>query len=190
MQPACPGEAALQAFLVRQYLVGKDLSSTWLYCTQGVKTKASLQESQHESDIPRQLRSAVRQALFLHSVTLHLSQVVFRISCAACRRQVSRDKATNIGRAISNVSSAVIFGGIFWRMGASQSSIQDRMGLLQACCTLSAHLLVELYLHARDHLLSSQCALHHYYRTGKINIVLLQWHCLSSSHALCGCSLW
>ena len=47
------------------------------------------------------------------------------------RRQVSRDKATNIARAMSNVSSAVIFGGIFWRMGRSQSSIQDRMGLLQ-----------------------------------------------------------
>jgi hypothetical protein len=31
MQPACPGEAALQAFLVRQFLVGKDLSSTWRY---------------------------------------------------------------------------------------------------------------------------------------------------------------
>ena len=48
------------------------------------------------------------------------------------RRQVSRDKATNVARAMSNVSSAVIFGGIFWRMGRSQSSIQDRMGLLQA----------------------------------------------------------
>ena len=46
---------------------------------------------------------------------------------------MSRDKATNIGRAMSNISSAVIFGGIFWRMGCSQGSIQDRMGLLQAC---------------------------------------------------------
>ena len=45
---------------------------------------------------------------------------------------MSRDKATNIGRAMSNVSSAIIFGGIFWRMGRSQSSVQDRMGLLQA----------------------------------------------------------
>ena len=49
------------------------------------------------------------------------------------RRQVSRDKATNVARAMSNVSSAIIFGGIFWRMGRSQSSIQDRMGLLQVC---------------------------------------------------------
>lgn len=53
----------------------------------------------------------------------------------AYRRQVSRDKATNIGRSMSNISSAVIFGGIFWRMGRSQGSIQDRMGLLQACST-------------------------------------------------------
>ena len=48
------------------------------------------------------------------------------------RRQITRDRATNIARAASNVSSALIFGGIFWRMGRSQSAIQDRMGLLQA----------------------------------------------------------
>lgn len=30
-----------------------------------------------------------------------------------------------------NVTSALIFGSIFWRMGLSQTSIQDRMGLLQ-----------------------------------------------------------
>ncbi|KAK9909937.1 hypothetical protein WJX75_009739 [Coccomyxa subellipsoidea] len=45
--------------------------------------------------------------------------------------QISRDKATNVARAMSNISSAVIFGGIFFRMGRSQSSIQDRMGLMQ-----------------------------------------------------------
>lgn len=48
-----------------------------------------------------------------------------------CRRQISRDKATNVARAMSNLSSAIIFGGIFWRMGRSQTSIQDRMGLMQ-----------------------------------------------------------
>ena len=31
------------------------------------------------------------------------------------------------------------------------------------------------------------CALHHYYRTGEINITLLQWSCLSNSNALCDC---
>lgn len=46
-------------------------------------------------------------------------------------RQIVRDKALNISRAMSNVSSAVIFGSIYWRLGRSQISIQDRMGLLQ-----------------------------------------------------------
>ncbi|KAF8057645.1 FUM1 [Scenedesmus sp. PABB004] len=47
-------------------------------------------------------------------------------------RQITRDKAAAIARLSSNLSSAVIFGAIFWRMGRKQSSIQDRMGLLQA----------------------------------------------------------
>ena len=46
-------------------------------------------------------------------------------------RQIARDKATNFSRAMSNISSAIIFGSIYWRLGRSQISIQDRMGLLQ-----------------------------------------------------------
>ena len=42
-----------------------------------------------------------------------------------------RDKATNVSRAMSNISSAAIFGSIFWRLGRSQTSVQNRMGLLQ-----------------------------------------------------------
>ena len=45
--------------------------------------------------------------------------------------QVSRDRATNFSRICVNISSAFIFGSIFWRMRRSQSNIQDRMGLLQ-----------------------------------------------------------
>jgi hypothetical protein len=30
-----------------------------------------------------------------------------------------------------SVASAIIFGSVFWRMGKTQTSIQDRMGLLQ-----------------------------------------------------------
>nr|GFC83613.1 ABC transporter G family member 7 isoform X2 [Tanacetum cinerariifolium] len=30
-----------------------------------------------------------------------------------------------------SIASALIFGSVFWRMGKSQTSIQDRMGLLQ-----------------------------------------------------------
>ncbi|GBF92012.1 ATP-binding cassette transporter [Raphidocelis subcapitata] len=46
-------------------------------------------------------------------------------------RQVTRDKATAVARLMSNLSSALIFGAIYFRMGRSQSSIQDRLGLLQ-----------------------------------------------------------
>lgn len=46
-------------------------------------------------------------------------------------KQISRDRATNVARLGSNISSAAIFGAIFWRMARKQSSIQDRLGLLQ-----------------------------------------------------------
>ncbi|KAH9794845.1 ABC transporter G family member 7 [Citrus sinensis] len=46
--------------------------------------------------------------------------------------QASRDGPTNKVRARMSIASAIIFGSVFWRMGRSQTSIQDRMGLLQA----------------------------------------------------------
>lgn len=46
-------------------------------------------------------------------------------------KQIKRDKATTVARIMSNVSSAIIFGSIYWRTGLQQSSIQNRMGLLQ-----------------------------------------------------------
>ena len=46
-------------------------------------------------------------------------------------RQTTRDKATALARAASSLSSAFIFGSIYWRLGKGQASIQDRMGLLQ-----------------------------------------------------------
>lgn len=46
-------------------------------------------------------------------------------------RQVTRDKAAAISRIMANVSSAIIFGAIFWRLKMKQTSIQDRLGLLQ-----------------------------------------------------------
>jgi ABC-type multidrug transport system permease subunit len=54
-----------------------------------------------------------------------------RLLATRAWRQATRDKATAVARAASNVSSAIIFGAIFWRMGAAQTSIQDRLGLLQ-----------------------------------------------------------
>lgn len=46
-------------------------------------------------------------------------------------RQVTRDKATNISRAMSQISSALVFSTIYWRLGRSHANIQDRVGLLQ-----------------------------------------------------------
>jgi hypothetical protein len=48
--------------------------------------------------------------------------------------QAFRDSPTNKVRARMSVASAIIFGSVFWRMGKSQTSIQDRMGLLQVEC--------------------------------------------------------
>ncbi|KAG8503575.1 hypothetical protein CXB51_001544 [Gossypium anomalum] len=45
--------------------------------------------------------------------------------------QASRDGPTNKVRARMSIASAMIFGSVFWRMGRSQTSILDRMGLLQ-----------------------------------------------------------
>uniref|UniRef100_A0A0D6R7E5 ABC transporter domain-containing protein n=1 Tax=Araucaria cunninghamii TaxID=56994 RepID=A0A0D6R7E5_ARACU len=52
--------------------------------------------------------------------------------------QATRDGPTNKVRARMSVASALIFGSIFWRMGLSQTSIQDRMGLLQVAAINTA----------------------------------------------------
>ena len=46
-------------------------------------------------------------------------------------RQVRRDGRTNRVRLMTSLNSAFVFGSIFWRMGRTQTSIQDRLGLLQ-----------------------------------------------------------
>lgn len=53
-------------------------------------------------------------------------------------RQVTRDKKTNIARFMSSFWSAMLFGGIYWKIGNTQSTIQDRLGLLQVCCINAA----------------------------------------------------
>ncbi|GJU23471.1 ABC transporter G family member 7 isoform X1 [Tanacetum coccineum] len=52
--------------------------------------------------------------------------------------QASRDGPTNIVRTRMSIASALIFGSVFWRMGKSQTSIQDRMGLLQVAAINTA----------------------------------------------------
>lgn len=52
--------------------------------------------------------------------------------------QASRDGPTNKVRARMSVASAIIFGSVFWRMKRSQTSIQDRLGLLQVAAINTA----------------------------------------------------
>lgn len=55
----------------------------------------------------------------------------FKLLLKRAWMQASRDGPTNKVRARMSIASALIFGSVFWRMGRSQTSIQDRMGLLQ-----------------------------------------------------------
>lgn len=50
--------------------------------------------------------------------------------------KASRDGPTNKVRSRMSIASALIFGSVFWRMGRSQTSIQDRRGLLQVLLML------------------------------------------------------
>ncbi|PSR84970.1 ABC transporter G family member protein [Actinidia chinensis var. chinensis] len=52
--------------------------------------------------------------------------------------QATRDGPTNQVRARMSIASAIIFGSVFWRMGRSQTSIQDRNGLLQVAAINTA----------------------------------------------------
>lgn len=47
--------------------------------------------------------------------------------------QITRDKKTFMSRFMSSFMSALLFGAIYWRIGKTQSTIQDRLGLLQVC---------------------------------------------------------
>ncbi|XP_020592864.1 ABC transporter G family member 7 [Phalaenopsis equestris] len=62
----------------------------------------------------------------------------FRLLLKRAWMQAFRDGPTNKVRTRMSVAAAVIFGSVFWRMGRSQTSIQDRMGLLQVAAINTA----------------------------------------------------
>lgn len=62
----------------------------------------------------------------------------FRLLLRRAWMQACRDGPTNKVRARMSFASALIFGSVFWRMGRSQTSIQDRMGLLQVAAINTA----------------------------------------------------
>lgn len=49
-------------------------------------------------------------------------------------KQIRRDKATLVSRASSQLSSAIVFSAIYWKLGMKQSDIQSRLGLIQVSC--------------------------------------------------------
>ncbi|KAK6122329.1 hypothetical protein DH2020_043949 [Rehmannia glutinosa] len=62
----------------------------------------------------------------------------FRLLLKRAWMQAFRDGPTNKIRARMSMASALIFGSVFWRMGRSQTSIQDRLGLLQVAAINTA----------------------------------------------------
>lgn len=62
----------------------------------------------------------------------------FQLLLRRAWRQTTRDSSTNRVRGTMSITSALIFGSIFWRMGRSQTSVQDRMGLLQVAAINTA----------------------------------------------------
>jgi len=53
-------------------------------------------------------------------------------------RQATRDKTVNIVRVMINVTSAIIFGSIYWQLGLSQAALQSRLGLFQMAAVSAA----------------------------------------------------
>ncbi|KAL6758227.1 P-loop containing nucleoside triphosphate hydrolase protein [Haematococcus lacustris] len=82
-------------------------------------------------------------------------------------KQAMRDKASTMARIGANVTSALMFGLIFFRMGRSQSAIQDRMGLLQVAAinTAMGSLVKTLNIFPRERLIVNRERARHSYHT-------------------------
>ncbi|KAI0567521.1 ABC-2 type transporter [Gracilaria domingensis] len=70
-------------------------------------------------------------------------------------KQVTRDKKTNMSRFMSSFMSALLFGAIYWKIGNTQTTIQDRLGLLQVCTinTAMTALVKTLYVFPKESVL-------------------------------------
>ncbi|KAL9251861.1 ABC transporter G family member 7-like protein [Drosera capensis] len=81
----------------------------------------------------------LRKALYVHSGNSDLPPApMTQPYSSRSHLQASRDGPTNKERTSMSIASAIIFGSVFWRMGRSQTSIQYRMGLLQAAAINTA----------------------------------------------------
>jgi ABC-type multidrug transport system permease subunit len=62
----------------------------------------------------------------------------FRLLFIRSWRQVHRSKVANFARACANIGSGVVFGCIYYKLGKGQSSMNDRLGLMQVAAVNTA----------------------------------------------------
>ena len=79
----------------------------------------------------RTRRRATRRRLEHRLVAARRVRLAVFLLARRSWRQVRRDGRVNRVRLMTSLNSAFVFGSIFWRMGRAQTSIQDRLGLLQ-----------------------------------------------------------
>mmetsp|Transcript_34094 Transcript_34094/g.133442 ORF Transcript_34094/g.133442 Transcript_34094/m.133442 type:complete len:283 (+) Transcript_34094:936-1784(+) len=59
-------------------------------------------------------------------------------------RQVKRDRKSNMARIIPSITSALMFGMIYWRLGRDQSGIHNRLGFLMVRTPASFSVALEI----------------------------------------------
>lgn len=96
----------------------------------------------NEDDASKQDATIVSKTVMVKTAVTRVKKIgwwkQFRLLLKRAWLQSTRDGPTNKVRANMSISSAIIFGSIFWRMGFLQTAIQDRMGLLQVAAINTA----------------------------------------------------
>ncbi|KAB2619987.1 ABC transporter G family member 7 [Pyrus ussuriensis x Pyrus communis] len=76
-----------------------------------------------------------QSSLVLYATRITRREVSDKETKFSKKNRASRDGPTNKVWSGMSIASAIIFASVFWRMGISQTSIQDGMGLLQFLTT-------------------------------------------------------
>ena len=85
----------------------------------------------------KQLRIHPIRSLFRN---IKNSFVMFKVLYVRAVRQITRDKALNIARFMSNLFSGLLFGTIYYQLSNSAVTVADRLGLLQVAAVNTAML--------------------------------------------------
>jgi hypothetical protein len=92
------------------------------------------QNSKRHSTIFKKLQ--VESSKTSNSITVRRGSLVssvrkFGILFTRAWKQITRDKSLNIARLMSGLFSGLLFGAIYFKLGAGASTVADRLGLLQ-----------------------------------------------------------